>query len=88
MKNHVKIYFKHYGYTPGDIVLCRACSNLAVDIHHIEPRGMGGNPNKDVPENLIALCRDCHEKAESGEITKEQLQEIKQKYEDLQGSQS
>lgn len=30
-----------------------------LDLHHIIPRGMGG---KDEPENLMALCRDCHNK--------------------------
>ena len=37
----------------------------AVDIHHLESRGMGGSKNKDYIENLMGLCRDCHNKAES-----------------------
>ena len=36
--------------TPG-------CWNLAQDRHHIKHRGSGG---KDVPENMIRLCRPCH----------------------------
>ena len=36
----------------------------AVDIHHIIPRGMGGSKLRDYPENLIALCRECHEEVE------------------------
>jgi 5-methylcytosine-specific restriction endonuclease McrA len=35
------------------------CGNTAVDIHHIEARGMGGG-NKDTIENLMGLCRNCH----------------------------
>jgi len=74
MKRHVKIYLEHHGYTIADIIPCEmGCGGVAVDIHHIEPRGMGGNPDKDVIGNLIALCRSCHEKAESGVITKEDL---------------
>ena len=75
MKKHVKIYLDHHGYTIADIIMCEIhdCTDIAVDIHHIEPRGMGGNPDKDVFENLIALCRSCHDKAESGEISRDQL---------------
>jgi len=83
MKKHVGVYLDYHGYTIADIILCEVCNSVACDIHHIEARGMGGNPDKDVSENLIALCRDCHDKAEAGIITKEQLRAIKQKYEDL-----
>jgi len=76
MKKHVKIYLDHHGYTTADIIPCEVCPSVAVDIHHIEPRGMGGNPDKDVIENLIALCRDCHSKAEAGAITKEELKAL------------
>ena len=37
----------------------RLCGDTAVDIHHIEARGMGGG-NKDTIENLMGLCRSCH----------------------------
>ena len=45
---------------PGDWIGCEVCDTTAVDIHHIEPRGMGGSKSKDDPENLMALCRECH----------------------------
>ena len=48
---------------PGaDWVACEICGAPAVDIHHIEARGMGGDPQgkKDVIENLMAVCRGCH----------------------------
>ena len=77
MKKHTKVYLNHHGYSVADIIFCEACGAVAVDIHHIEPRGMGGSPSKDVPENLIALCRDCHGKAESGEISKEELNKLR-----------
>jgi 5-methylcytosine-specific restriction endonuclease McrA len=60
MKNHTKIYLKYFGYGIDDYIPCEVCDNKAVDIHHIEARGMGGSNTKDVIENLQALCRQCH----------------------------
>ncbi len=71
MKKHVKIYLDFHGYTVADVISCEMnCGAVAVDIHHIDHRGMGGDPSKDELGNLIALCRDCHDKAEAGTITK------------------
>lgn len=60
MKNHTKIYIKHFGYGLEDFIPCEVCGQRAVDIHHIDCRGMGGNKNVDTIENLMALCRYCH----------------------------
>ena len=60
MKKHVKLYHEHFLYQPGDWIGCEVCDTTAVDIHHIDPRGMGGSNSKDEPENLMALCRECH----------------------------
>lgn len=76
MKKHVKVYLKAHGYTEDDIILCERCGFVAVDIHHIDPRGMGGSKTKDVIENLIALCRSCHEMAEAGIIDKAELKQV------------
>jgi len=79
MKKHTKIYLDHFGYGPGDWIACEVCGKKAVDIHHIEPRGMGGDPQgkKDVISNLQALCRECHHKADfTTELPKEKLKEI------------
>jgi 5-methylcytosine-specific restriction endonuclease McrA len=59
MKKHTKIYFEHYGYDISDFIPCEICGAKAVDIHHIDARGMGGT-NKDNINNLMALCRKCH----------------------------
>jgi hypothetical protein len=59
MKKHTKIYFEHYGYDISDFIACEICGAKAVDIHHIDARGMGGT-NKDNINNLMALCRVCH----------------------------
>lgn len=66
MQKHIKNYLKAFGHTPGDgdFVKCELCGCQAVDIHHVEPRSKFGSKNKgaqDAIENLIALCRICHE---------------------------
>lgn len=41
-----------------DLYRCRACqSKEQVDVHHLKFRSAGG---KDVPSNLLVLCRVCH----------------------------
>jgi 5-methylcytosine-specific restriction endonuclease McrA len=60
MKNHTKIYLKHFGYGIEDFIPCESCGAKAVDIHHIEARGMGGDKKADDINNLMALCRQCH----------------------------
>lgn len=60
MKKHVKVYFDFFGYGIDSFIPCECCGSRAVDIHHIECRGMGGSKTKDKIENLMALCRSCH----------------------------
>lgn len=62
MKKHIKIYLDYFGYGIEDFIPCEVCSVKAVDIHHIEARGMGGTKTADNIENLMALCRICHVK--------------------------
>lgn len=68
MQNHTKLYINFFGYDISDTIPCECCQARATDIHHINARGMGGNPtgSKDVIENLMALCRTCH--VEYGDI--------------------
>ena len=60
MNKHTKIYCDFFNYDEGDFIPCEVCDKSAVDIHHIEARGMGGTKKKDVIENLMAVCRKCH----------------------------
>lgn len=64
MKQHIKIYFRFFGYDESDFIPCEVCGAKSSDIHHIDCKGMGGDPQKlkDVVENLMALCRECHVK--------------------------
>ena len=55
-----------FDYGAQDFVMCEMCQqDRAVDIHHIQGRGMGGSKEQDFIENLMGLCREWHLKAES-----------------------
>lgn len=62
MKKHTKIYFEYFKFDESDFIPCELCHSRAVDIHHIDARGMGGSKEKDDITNLMALCRSCHMK--------------------------
>jgi len=64
------------GYDETDFICCEVCGAKAVDIHHIEARGMGGSEERDTIENLMALCRDCHLNMGDKKQFKEQLKSI------------
>ncbi len=76
MKKHVKIYLDYYGYGEQDVIICECCGRKAVDIHHIKRRGLGGSKRCDNIENLIGLCRDCHDKAHSDKNFNNKLKTI------------
>ena len=73
MQKYIQIYLKHFDFTEYD-VYCERCGHRAEDIHHINNRGK----DKDVVENLIALCRDCHILAHASKeyISKQEFQTI------------
>ena len=75
MRKHTKIYLKFFNYIADDFIPCEVCSSRAVDIHHIDARGMGGS-NKDDINNLMAVCRNCHIKYGDKKKYKEWLQQI------------
>ena len=65
MRNHTKVYMTFFYLDESDFIGCEMCGTEAVDIHHIQARGIGGIKCKDYIENLVALCRDCHNMAET-----------------------
>nr|AKH47491.1 HNH endonuclease [uncultured marine virus] len=74
MKPHTKIYMKYFDYGMEDVIICEHCKNKrAVDVHHIDNKKMGGSKTKDYIENLIGLCRKCHEMAHNNELSKGML---------------
>ena len=70
MKPHTKIYRSFFGLAEDEWSPCERCLITpgkpickAVDVHHCDRRGMGGDPSgsKDRIENLGGVCRECHE---------------------------
>lgn len=58
---HKQVYFDAFDCTENTYIGCEICNKKAVDIHHIEARGMGGTKEPERIENLMALCRVCHD---------------------------
>ena len=84
MQKHIKVYREFYRIGEDDIILCH-CGAVSVDIHHIFSRGLKfffhngcGYDINDIL-NLIGLCRDCHNKAHGGKLTREYLLKINEK---------
>ena len=82
MKKHTKVFLDYWGYIREDVIPCFGCDKgQAVDVHHLERRQAGGNKkgDKDVPSNLIGLCRSCHTRADENkdynELMKDKLRE-------------
>ena len=62
MKKHTEIYMKAYGLDETDFVGSELSGLKCQDVHHIDCKGMGGDPkgDKDRIENLQALTRFEH----------------------------
>jgi hypothetical protein len=84
MRKHTKIYMDYFGYGKEDFISCEICGKRAVDIHHINARGMGGSKDKDTIDNLMAVDRECHikygDKKEYMDFLKEKHQQFIDSY--------
>lgn len=78
MKPYTKTYLTFFGYDESDFIKCEMpdCHRQAVDICHIDARGMGGSKLKDNIENLMAKCREHHEEYGDKKQYKEMLKAI------------
>jgi 5-methylcytosine-specific restriction endonuclease McrA len=82
MQRHIRNYLASIDADESTRIRCEVCNALAVDIHHIIPRSKFGSKRKeeqDEPDNLIALCRTCHENAHKNLLTKDELFAISRK---------
>jgi hypothetical protein len=60
MIKYKRVYLEHFDLTINDFFPCEITGQRAVDIHHIEAKGMGGSKKSDEIENLMAVTRDVH----------------------------
>lgn len=44
----------------GPICEAKGCRRKSVDAHHIKAKGMGGSKAAHSKDNMILLCRKCH----------------------------
>jgi len=66
MQKYIKNYFEYYQLDEDSNLTCEVCWWQAEDIHHIQFKSSFWKKTKhlqDSIENLIALCRSCHDKA-------------------------
>lgn len=61
VQDHTKILFKGRGWKIPEDAPCTHCGDFAVDTHHYRNRGSGSSKYLDYYENLIPLCRLCHD---------------------------
>jgi 5-methylcytosine-specific restriction endonuclease McrA len=80
LKKHTKLYLAYFGFDVSDFIPCEICNAQAVDIHHIECRGMGGTKEVENIDNLMAVCRSCHIKYGDKKEYKEFLKEVHNDY--------
>jgi len=71
MIKHKRIYVEYFGYGDQSFVPCEICGKEAVDVAHIDHRGMGGSKTKDYIENLMGLCRKHHHDLDNGRVHKD-----------------
>jgi len=46
---------------------CQVCGKSeGIEVHHIQPLGLGGSEERDVAANMITLCSECHGKVHTG----------------------
>ena len=76
IKNYKKLFADFWGYCESDTPLCWLCNmQVAVDIHHIENKGMGGVAGNRLNriDNLFPLCRSCHDQVHRNKGINEKL---------------
>lgn len=62
MQKHTELLLNHiyHHWGPSDFFPCEVCGNRATETHHIFRRGKYGD-SANIVENLMMVCRTCHE---------------------------
>jgi len=82
MKSYTVVYMLFFDYDIESFIPCEICGIRAVDIHHILARSQHKKLLKDI-NNLMALCRSCHEKYGDKKEFFEYLQRIHKEFMDF-----
>lgn len=61
MKSYTKIYLNYFSFGIDDYIPCEICNSKCVDVHHIHARSQRKDLLNNI-NNLMGLCRKCHEK--------------------------
>jgi hypothetical protein len=63
MQKHLEVYSNYFGIAPTEYSPCEIpfCGLRAVDVHHIDAKGMGGTTHDYHINELMGLCRSHHE---------------------------
>ncbi len=83
MQSYTKKYMDHFGFDISDYIPCElelhdlGCTGKSTEIHHIRGRGPDFTDNVN---NLIALCRSCHNVAHSSAELTEMVQKVHNAY--------
>jgi hypothetical protein len=76
MKPYIKIFYNYHKLTTSDFIHCAICEAEATDIHHISGKPIGNKSKRyDVPENLIPVCRSCHNDIHNEKISEQECKE-------------
>ena len=78
MKYYTKVYLDYFGFSKEDFIPCENCGAKAVDIHHLTPRSTRKDLINKI-ENLMALCRTCHIRAEKDKLFNTHLRLVHRK---------
>jgi len=65
LKKHVKNFLADRGLSGYEPYACEKCGrgvmeSRELDVHHVRHKGIGGSKLLDGADNLIGLCRKCH----------------------------
>lgn len=80
MKRYTKSYLDYFGYPydPNFFIPCEVCNAKAVDLHHLTPRSLRKDLINKI-DNLMALCRRCHDRAGKDKQFNDELRLIHRK---------
>jgi hypothetical protein len=79
MKQYVKTYLTYFGYDVSDWIPCECgCGKQATEIHHLVPKSIS-KAKINLIDNVCAVSRECHIKADADRKFNEELKLIHRK---------